>query len=156
MFAILSIRPTRLLLRQLPNFGDDCCTRISTVKTVKITFQLTLGIQALEGNLLLKTTATFLVSAHIRVLGGQPTFQQPSAVLGSELEEILCQTVVRRRTWNKTYTGLLVQGFGDQHKRRRSNLFYHLLVHDVQGRLVDQTDRDSFLTQTQHSVIRPV
>jgi hypothetical protein len=73
-------------LHQLLNFGDDGCASFSMVKTYKIISLLTLGIQALEGDLLLKATAALLVSSHIRVLGGQPTFQQPSAVLGSELE----------------------------------------------------------------------
>jgi len=46
---------------------------------------LTLRIQALVGDLLLQTTAALLVRPNVRVLGGQPTFKQPSTVLGAKL-----------------------------------------------------------------------
>ena len=56
---------------------------------------LTRRIQPLEGNLLLQTTTALLVCPQIAVLGGQPTFQQPSAVLGPKLEAVSRQTMAR-------------------------------------------------------------
>jgi len=60
-------------------------------QTPKLTFR----IQALEGNLLLQATAALLVRPDIRILGGQPTFKQPSAVLGAQLEVTVHQLAVR-------------------------------------------------------------
>lgn len=63
----------------------------------------------------MQTTATLLTRSNIRVLGGQPTFEQPSAILGTELE-----VIERQRSQHvgneKTYTSLLVEGFNHQHE----------------------------------------
>lgn len=56
----------------------------------------------------------------------------------------------------ETYTSLPVQGLDHQDERRRSDFLGGLLVHDVQGRFVNQTNVQSLLTETQDSIVRPV
>ena len=56
----------------------------------------------------------------------------------------------------KTYTSLLIEGLDHHHEWRRSDLIDRFLVHNIQGRLVDQTNVYSFLTEAQRSIIRPV
>jgi len=95
------------------------------------------------------------VRPNVRILGGQPTFKQPSAILGAQLEVIECQPGYLAGGGG-TYAGLPVQGLDHQHERGRSDLFGCLLIHDIQGRLVNQTNIQSLLTKTQDGIIRPV
>ena len=62
------------------------------------------------------------------------------------------------RPWGggKTHAGLLVQGLDHQHERRRSDFLGCLFIHDVQGRLVDQTNVQSILTEAKDSIVGPV
>ena len=104
----------------------------------------------------MQTTAALLTRSHVRILGGQPTLEQPSTILGTELEVIERQRAKIQRAAIKTYASLLVEGLNHQHEWRRSDLLGRLLVHNVQGRLVNQTDLDPFQLETHCSVIRPV
>ena len=45
----------------------------------------TLRVKALVGDLLLETTATLLVGAHVAVLGREAALEEPGAHLGAEL-----------------------------------------------------------------------
>ena len=156
MFHALSVRPTRLLLRQLLDFGSDRCTSVRRwSKWIKSTPKLTFRIQTLEGNLLLQTTTTLLVCPDVRILGGQPTFEQPSTVFGAQLEVTEYQPG-QVSGEGATYTSLPVQGLDHQHEWRRSNLLGCFLIDDVQGRLVNQANIHSLLTETQDSVVRSV
>jgi len=92
-WTILSIRPARLLLCQLLDFGYDRCTGVRTRSKLQTRPTLTLGIQALEGNLLVQATTALFVCSHVPILGGQPTFEQPSTILGTELEATKHQPV---------------------------------------------------------------
>ena len=66
----------------------------------------------------MEATAALLVRSHISILGGQPAFEQPGTILGTELEAIECQMATRRWTTIRTYTSLPVKGLGHQHEGR--------------------------------------
>ena len=97
MFLILSTKPVRLFLRQLLNFGNDRCIKVSPVEIREVApTTLTWRIQALIGNLLVQTTASLLARPHVRILGGQSTFKQPSTILRTELKVIERQPATRQ------------------------------------------------------------
>ena len=58
--------------------------------------------------------------------------------------------------WDDTYASLLIESLSNQHEWSGSDLLDRLLVHDVQGRLVNQANLQSFLAKAQCSVVRPV
>jgi hypothetical protein len=60
------------------------------------------------------------------------------------------------RSYLGSKTGLLVQALYDQNEFSRSNLFQNLLIDDVQGRFVDQSNVQSLLSESVNSVERSV
>jgi len=96
-----------------------------------------LGVKVLVEDLFPETTRALFGSTNVSVLGGELALKEPCTVFRSK-------------------PGLLVERFNNKNEGALAHFHDHLLINDVQRRLVNQTHIQALLSASEHSIIRPV